>query len=109
MKLPGKFSGLAFLGSLALLAFVFPLAASLSAQTPDRISANDLVRQVVHNEEQAQGRDHSLWTYRRRQATTDGARKSFLVCETKDGEIERLVAVDDHPISAAERKAEDAR
>jgi hypothetical protein len=94
---------------LVLLGLVLPLEGALSAQSlPRQISANQLVRQVIRNEIELQSHDQSLWTYHQIQEK-DGTKKSLLVCQTKDGEIDRLMAVDDHPLTPKERTAEDRR
>jgi hypothetical protein len=72
------------------------------------VDPNALAREVMDNEIQAQLRDQSLWRYREVQEK-DGKTKLLEVCQTKLGDINRLVAIDGRPLSAAERRTEDAR
>jgi hypothetical protein len=78
---------------------------SHTASSPD---ASRLVREVMQNEVQAQTQDQSLWSYREVREK-NGHKKLFEVCETKNGEISRLVAIDGRPLSQAQRHAEDVR
>jgi len=66
------------------------------------------VRDVLHNELEAELHDQSLWTYRLRKME-DGQEKLFVVCQTKDGEIERLFALNGQPLSWEASQAEDRR
>ncbi len=72
------------------------------------VDPNALAREVIDNEIQAQLRDQSLWRYREVQEK-DGKTKLLEVCQTKLGDINRLVAIDGRPLNTAERRAEDAR
>jgi hypothetical protein len=68
-----------------------------------------LVREMIHNEIEAQLHDNSLWCHRE-QAQEDGKpSKTVEVCETREGELERLVAVDGRELSVAQSQAEDRR
>jgi hypothetical protein len=88
-----------------------PVAAKLnSAPTDDARppDPNQLAREVIHNELEAQINDKSLWHYREIQQK-DGKSRTLDVCQTKDGEIDRLVAVNDEPLSSKQIQAEDQR
>jgi hypothetical protein len=87
----------------------FPVLARnvLSSQDP-QINANRLAREVFHNEIDAQTHDHSLWSYRELKED-DGQQKLFAVCQTNDGEIDRLLAVSGQELSPEQRQAEDRR
>jgi hypothetical protein len=94
---------------LILFAIAWPVAWALSAQSPpNQTSANELARYVIRNEAELGSRDQSLWTYRQLQEK-DGIKKSFQVYETKDGEIDRLMAVDGQPLPPEQRATEDRR
>jgi hypothetical protein len=71
-------------------------------------NANDFARDFFHHEVEAQAQDHSLWSYRELRRE-DGKLKSLCVYQTKKGEIERLVAIDGHPLSGDALAAEDQR
>jgi len=68
-----------------------------------------LVRDVIHNEIESQLRDNSLWCYREQQQDESKPSKTVEVCQTKDGDLERLVAVNGRELDPAERRAEDER
>jgi hypothetical protein len=70
--------------------------------------ANTLARFVLQHEVDAQIHDQSLWTYHEFKVEY-GKQKLFYVCQTKEGEIDRLVAVDGHPLDSKQVQAEDAR
>lgn len=62
-----------------------------------QINANQLVREVIHNELQGQIDDQTLWRYRDLKEK-DGRSELREVIETKDGEIDRLLAVNREPL-----------
>jgi len=66
------------------------------------------VRDVLLNELEAELHQQALWTYRLRK-TEDGQEKLFVVCQTKDGEIDRLLAINGKPLSREAAQAEDQR
>jgi hypothetical protein len=67
------------------------------------------VREVIHNEIESQLRDNSLWCYREQRQEDGKADKTLQVCQTKDGDLDRLVAVNGRELSPSEREAEDER
>jgi hypothetical protein len=87
----------------------------VSAQGRDPGSqANDqpltaLVRDVVYNEIEAESHDESLWCNRKQQQEDGKPDKTLEACQTKDGELERLVAVNGRALDSAQRQAEDER
>ena len=94
-----------FLTSIGLLAFCPEVAINREAD------AKQLVREVMNNELKAQaeeaGDDH-LWSYREL-TRQKGKNLLFDYCETKYGTIHRLLAVNGHPLSQAQSRAEDKR
>jgi hypothetical protein len=68
-----------------------------------------LVRGVVYNEIEAQLRDDSLWCYREQQQEDSKPDKTLEACQTKDGDLERLLAVNGRELDSAQRQAEDER
>ena len=66
-----------------------------------------LVRDVVYNEIQAQLGDESLWCYRERRQEDGKPNKTLEACQTKDGELQRLLAINGRELDSAQRQAED--
>jgi hypothetical protein len=96
----------ALTGSIALLSA--GAASSQSAAADRAISANDLARAVVANELRAQDGSHSRWMYRA-DREEQGKKKAKEVVQTGQGSLDRLVAVDGHPLNAKEQQDERAR
>jgi hypothetical protein len=93
-----------FLGSPSFCPFA-QNGASSSNRQPD---ANRFARDVLHNEIDAQIHDQSLWSYLELREE-DGGKKIFGVCQAKDGEIDRLLAVNGQTLNPQQRQAEDQR
>ena len=98
---------------IALLLFLGCISVCLAAQdaTPGsnfEPDANQFAQDVFHNEIDAQNRDHSLWSYLDLKEE-NGKTKFFRVCQTKDGEIDRLLAVNGQKLNPKQRQAEDQR
>jgi len=98
---------------LTIVSVCLPL--EVSAQVPPSISSpsiespDALVREVIHNEVQAQSRDQSLWCYREQQQEDAKPARTLQVCQTKDGELERLVALDGRELTSLQAQVEDER
>jgi hypothetical protein len=75
-------------------------------ETPN---ADALVRDVIHNEIESQLRDNSLWCHSEQQQDDGKPSKTLEVCQTKDGDLERLVAVNGRELNPAQLQAEDRR
>ena len=73
-----------------------------------QLDAGRLAREVFENEVQAQINDQSLWSYRQLKEE-QGKKKLVAVCETNDGEIDRLLEVNGQELSPQQRQAEDQR
>jgi hypothetical protein len=73
-----------------------------------QLDAGRLAREVFENEVQAQINDQSLWSYRQVKEE-QGKKKVFAVCETNDGEIDRLLEVNGQELNPNQRQAEDQR
>ena len=73
-----------------------------------RIDAQQLVRETVQNELDSGKKDPSLWRFRKI-TVKDGKKQMYDVIETKNGEVDRLLAVNGKPLSGEERRAENAR
>lgn len=81
-------------------------AAGIQAQLP--ADANDFARQFFNHEVEAQKDDHSLWSYRETKRE-DGKLKLYDVCQTRQGEIQRLVAVGGRLLTSEQLEKEDSR
>lgn len=71
-------------------------------QPPDQ-----LVRQVINHEVQAEEHDNSYWMFRLQQ-TQSGAPQTQEVVETPHGWVRRLLAVNGKPLTSQERAKDDA-
>ncbi len=80
--------------------------AAVLAQLPS--NANDFARDFFHHEVEAQTQDHSLWSYRETKRE-DGKLNLYDVYQTRQGEIERLIAVAGRRLTADELAQEDSR
>lgn len=103
-----KFPMIACVG-LSWLALCLPatsLAQDSRASTKAGLDLNQLMRQVIHNEIDSQVSDQSLWRYR--EIHEESGKKRLLdVVQTKDGEIQRLLALNGQPLGAKQRQSED--
>ena len=93
-----------FCWSLIVIFFFNPAVVS---EAQDK-SANDLVRRMVSNELKSLDQDHTSWIYRL-ETERGGTREVLEVAETKQGDLTRLVAKGDQPLSDQQRKEEDQR
>lgn len=95
---------------MALLAFVGQSIGAPVFALPAKVQldAGRLARKVFENEVQAQINDQSLWSYRQLKEE-QGKKKVFAVCETNDGEIDRLLEVNGQELNPKQRQAEDQR
>jgi hypothetical protein len=73
-----------------------------------QLDPNRVARDLFQNEIQTQNRDQSLWCFHELDAE-QGQKKLSAVCQSKDGEIERLLEVNGEELSPSQRQAEDAR
>src|ERR1700758_4610993 len=66
------------------------------------LSANELLRKVVHNELKAQMQDHSHWMYRRRTEMPGKQEKETEreIIQSKDGDLDRLLSVNGQALTA---------
>ncbi len=88
---------------LSSVASLLPFSASAQES-----SANDLAKQVVTHEIQAQDEDHTHWEYRL-QTVKSGKQETKEVIETKDGNLEKLIAVNGQPLKQEQKQAEEQR
>jgi hypothetical protein len=90
--------------SVAILAMVSPLLAFSADQSPE--SPIELVRRTVEGEIATGNGAKAMFTDHK--GTPQGS-QTKLVVETRDGMAGMLVAIDNKPLSAAQRQAEEAR
>lgn len=95
---------------MALLVFVGQSIGAPVSALPAKLQLDGgrLARKVFENEVQAQINDQSLWSYRQLKEE-QGKKKVFAVCETNDGEIDRLLEVNGQELNPKQRLAEDQR
>jgi hypothetical protein len=81
--------------------------ARLADKAPGNLS--DLVREVMHNEIEAQLQDTSLWCFREEHKDDGKPEKSLQVCQTEEGDIERTMAINGRELNNKEKEAEEQR
>jgi hypothetical protein len=88
----------------------FGIVTLACAQNPahPKESANELVRSVISEEQSAGKQDQSLWQYRVNK-NSEGRMLTKEVIETRDGSLERLIAIDGTPLNAEQRREEEER
>jgi hypothetical protein len=94
--------------SILLLAVLSPNLEQTGMAANNSADANQLVREVIQNEIQAEPSNNNMWSYRE---LTNRKGKELLLeyCQTKYGTIHRLLAVNGHPLNPSQRQAEDIR
>jgi hypothetical protein len=97
-------------GAALVMLFLAPLLAvpdtsNIKQETQDPVA---FVREILQHEIAAQLQDHALWSYRETKKE-DGKTKLYSVYQTRQGEIDRLTAVDGQPLDPKQAQAEDAR
>jgi hypothetical protein len=82
--------------------------ATASSTNKSATNLNALVRDILQNELRAQADDHSLWCYRKL-TEKDGKQQLFAACQTNALEIDRLMAINDKPLTEQQWKQENQR
>ena len=120
MRTPGaggpRFARTSSVAKLRIVTLLFlglrasaPVSAQISNSHPDaQLDADRLAGDVFQNEINAQINDHSLWCYRELKEER-GEKRLFEACQTKDGEINRLLEVNGEPLNRKQCQAEDQR
>src|ERR1700742_4246680 len=75
---------------------------------PGNPQLTTLVREILQHEISAQAEDHTLWCYRKL-VEKEGKKELFAACQTKLGEVDRLLAQDSHPLNQQQRQQENQR
>lgn len=123
-KFPAFIFKRVWMGSLILLAIIAIAAganfsaeaqgskskvpAKASSSHDGKVDAQQLVREMVQNELSSGTNDPRLWRFRKI-TVKDGKKQMYDVIETKNGEVDRLLAVNGRPLSAEQRRAENER
>jgi len=113
--MPRKVHQFSSLISPGIVGFALCFLPNLSAQNQpshflkDDQAAAALVREVVQNEINAQLHDTSLWCYLEHHQEDGKPPKTLQVCQSKDGDLDRLVALNGIELTPAQRQAEDQR
>lgn len=94
--------------SCALPALADTYSAAARARAPQEENAQQLVRDVVWNEVQAQIHDTRHWRFHETQ-WKGAARKVYDVIQTKYGDLHRLLAIDGKPLDGEALEAENNR
>lgn len=84
------------------------VAQSSQGPTEAHLNPQELVREVVENGLRQKNREQTHWSYRE-VVLKDGRLETRQVCQTNAGTIDRLVAINDQPLSAEQQRREDAR
>lgn len=93
--------------TFALMSFLL-LPGFCGKSAAEKISAQELVKQVVYNELQANMNDHTHWMYR--DSDTVPAKSTVkLVVETPDGTVSKLILLNGHPLTAQQQAQDDTR
>jgi hypothetical protein len=95
-------------GSAVVTLMLTAAAIAQPAPTSSGISANDLVRAVIANELRPTAADHSRWMYEVSKEE-DGHRQTKEVVQTREGALERLVAIDGNSLSVQKQEEERSR
>lgn len=84
---------------------------SQGEQAAQRSDSNltQLVRDLIHHELEMQAKDQSVWCFHKMEEKNRKPPQLFVACQSKDGEIDRLVAVNGEPLDEKQQGAEDLR
>lgn len=98
--------GARFLTGMLLGLMAAPVFAAAQSPTPEAVAANpvDLVRRAAHNELNASNGGHPF-RYKLHKID-DGRITTKEIVETKDGDVARLIATQDEPLSSEANQAE---
>jgi hypothetical protein len=93
------------------LACSFICAQQARSQTPQNPhdDSKELVRDVIAYELDEQAKDQSLWCFRKTEEKDGKPQHSMVACQSKAGEIDRLVAINGHMLDARQQQEEDRR
>lgn len=94
-----------------LIVWLLILCASAMAQSGSfdaRMPASELLRRAVDGELKGQANDHTHWMFH---LTTHRSSKEEVRCvvQTKQGDLDRLLSINGHPLTPEQQKREDRR
>ncbi len=104
---PIRIAGMAT-GVVCALLLVVSAQQAAQAPTSPKISAQELVRRAIDNEEKA-SKENIRYTYRLRTETPKAGAITKQMVETNEGVVARLIAINDKPPSPEDRKKDDDR
>jgi hypothetical protein len=81
----------------------------LSDSELNKQNATALVREVIYNEIEGQLHDTSSWCYREHREVDGKPNQTLEVCQTKDGDLERVLAVNGRELNLEQTRTEDLR
>lgn len=87
---------------------VYAAASPSSSASASEQNPQELVQEVIHNELRDDAEDMTHWRFRK----TDlkgGVSKTWDVVETRNGEVQHLIAIDGHPLTKQQEAAEQVR
>jgi len=99
---------------VAMLLLCASLCVAMHAQTtadtlpPLPKDANQLVKDAIKHQLQADAADHSHWRYRIHREDEKGSQDRDVI-DTKDGQIARTLLINGQPLTAEQRAADEAR
>jgi hypothetical protein len=97
---------------ILLCSLATPVGAAAQTLPPSKAAypnPQDLVREVVANGVQLKEKNQTHWSYREVVRKDDGRYETHEVCQTAAGTLDRIIAVDNQPLSAEQQRREDAR
>ncbi|HZV59401.1 MAG TPA: hypothetical protein VFF42_03620 [Candidatus Eremiobacteraceae bacterium] len=83
--------------------------AQAQAQGSSDSNLTQLVRDIIRHELDMQAKDQALWCFRKMEEKSGKPQQLFVACQSKGGEIDRLIAVNGHPLDEKQQRAEDLR
>ncbi|HXW56350.1 MAG TPA: hypothetical protein VEJ67_11410 [Candidatus Cybelea sp.] len=108
LRNPSVCAAMAVLLALLPHSLSVPPLAARPPQTQDQQAAQQLVRDMVQSELEAQNDDHTNWRYHEVQVV-HGVSRLLDVYQTKYGEIQRVLEIDGKPLAPTQLRTEDAR
>jgi hypothetical protein len=85
------------------------LICNSAGQNRPQLSPDQLVRQVIHHELEAEHNDHSHWMLRLQETKPGTGTRTEEIVQTNQGWVRRLLAINGHPLNAKQRAQDDAR
>lgn len=112
LKIPPILKPMPYVPTLLFILFLLLQAPQLAAQNSQLLALStespiQLVRQVVQRGQRLRD-DPKYWSYRET-IQKDGRLETHVICQTASGTLDRLIALNNQPISAEQQRREDSR